>query len=125
MDQLESLSNRGYTEGFYRRHVPKAFQNYETGHSSSSKHQFVGEVSTHNPDNSLSIEVKNKFSVGDTLELMTPNGNIEFKLEQMTQERNQSPLDVAPGSGHHVRIPLPDNASNRVIEKGLILRRLD
>ena len=33
MDQLESLSNRGYTEGFYRRHVPGEFQNYETGHS--------------------------------------------------------------------------------------------
>ena len=35
MDELESLSNRGYTEGFYRRHVPKEFQNYENGHSVS------------------------------------------------------------------------------------------
>ena len=31
MDELEGLANRGYTEGFYRRHPPKEYQNYERG----------------------------------------------------------------------------------------------
>jgi len=125
MDQLESLSNRGYTEGFYRRHVPSEFQNYETGHSASRRHQFVGEVSTLNPDNSLSIEVKNRFSVGDTLEFMTPGGNIECTLESMYQDRTGDPIEVAPGSGYQVRIPLPENLPTEEITKGLLLRNLE
>ena len=87
MDELESLSNRGYTEGFYRRHVPKEFQNYENGHSVSNRHQFVGEVTSLNDDHSLSIDVKNRFAVGDTLELMTPEGNIQYQLGTIHQER--------------------------------------
>ena len=124
MDQLESLSNRGYTEGFYRRHVPKEFQNYETGRSISHRHQFVGEVSAINPDNSLSITVKNHFSVGDTLELMTPEGNTEYLLDAMCLDRTGESIEVAPGSGYQVRIPLPENVSVEGIIKGLLLRNL-
>jgi putative protease len=125
MDQLESLSNRGYTEGFYRRHVPSEFQNYETGHSASHRHQFVGEVIALNPDNSLSIEVKNRFAVGDTLEFMTPGGNIEYTLESMYQDRTGDPMEVAPGSGYQVRILLPENVPVEEITSGLLLRKLE
>ena len=44
MDTLENLANRGYTEGFYRRHVHDEYQNYETGNSIGVHQQFVGEV---------------------------------------------------------------------------------
>ncbi|WP_438883171.1 U32 family peptidase, partial [Bacillus cereus group sp. BC257] len=44
MDQLENLANRGYTEGFYRRHVHDEFQNYERGHSVGVHQQFVGDI---------------------------------------------------------------------------------
>jgi len=125
MGQLESLSNRGYTEGFYRRHVPKEFQNYETGHSASHRHQFVGEVSAINPDNSLSIEVKNRFAVGDMLEFMTPEGNVECTLDAMYQDRTGEPIEVAPGSGYQVRIPLPENVPVNGISQGLLLRNLE
>jgi len=125
MDQLESLSNRGYTEGFYRRHPPKEFQNYEHGHSASQRHQFVGEVTAVHDDNSLSIDVKNRFAVGDTLELMTPEGNVEIKLEHMCKEKNGEAMDIAPGSGHRVRIPVPENTPLTHINKGLLLRSLE
>ena len=125
MDQLESLSNRGYTEGFYRRHPPKEFQNYETGHSASHRHQFVGEVTALNDDNSLSIDVKNRFGIGDTLELMTPDGNIEYQLDHMVQEHNGTSMEVAPGRGHRVRIPIPENTPLTHIGKALLLRNLD
>ena len=125
MDQLESLSNRGYTEGFYRRHVPRDFQNYESGRSTSHRHQFVGEVSALNSDNSLSIEVKNHFAVGDTLEFMTPEGNIEYTLKSMYLDRTGEPIEVAPGSGYQVRIPLPENVPINGVSKGLLLRNLE
>ena len=34
-------------------------------------------------------------------------------------------MTVAPGSGHHVRIPLPENIPVEHIDKGLLLRSLD
>src|SRR5690554_2434335 len=105
MDDLESLANRGYTEGFYRRHPPGVYQNYERGNSSMSRHQFVGEVLEEQGD-WLSIEVKNRFAVGDRLELMTPSGNHSFVLEAL-QDRHGQPAEVAPGTGHVVRIPRP------------------
>jgi putative protease len=39
MDELEGLANRGYTEGFYRRHPPAEYQNYERGASISDIQQ--------------------------------------------------------------------------------------
>ncbi|WP_067515791.1 prephenate-dependent tRNA uridine(34) hydroxylase TrhP [Endozoicomonas ascidiicola] len=108
MDNLEALANRGYTEGFYRRHVHDEYQNYETGNSRGSKQQFVGEV-VESDDQTLTIDVKNRFETGDAVELMTPAGNIAFNLEHIENRRGES-VDVAPGSGHVVKIPKPEGA---------------
>lgn len=106
MDVLENLANRGYTEGFYRRHVHDEYQNYETGNSVGVHQQFVGEVLEQDTQKgTLQIEVKNRFEKGDTLELMTPAGNRRFKLSEMYDKKGQA-TDVAPGSGHRVTIPL-------------------
>jgi len=106
MAELDHLANRGYTEGFYRRHVPSEYQNYERGHSGNVNQQFVGEILACDGER-LEIDVKNRFEVGDTLELITPEGNSRFTLEQI---RNSHGADVteAPGSGHVVSILLPE-----------------
>ncbi|RMH12732.1 MAG: U32 family peptidase, partial [Gammaproteobacteria bacterium] len=66
MDELEGLASRGYTEGFYRRHVPSEYQNYENGSSTHTRQQFVGEVIDYHPDeNRITVDVKNRFAVGD------------------------------------------------------------
>ncbi len=51
--------------------------------------------------------MKNKFLKGDSLELMTPQGNVNFVLEHMENSKGQ-PTDVAPGDGHTVWIPVPE-----------------
>lgn len=107
MDELDSLANRGYTEGFYRRHVPSEYQNYETGNSISTRQQFVGEVLEYDPERQqMRVDVKNRFEIGDELELMTPTGNIKFKLAAL-QNNKGAQLIVAPGSGHQVCLPWP------------------
>jgi len=106
MDDLESLSNRGYTEGFYRRHPHGAFQTYEHGNSRMTRHQFVGEV-LEDDGEWLRIDVKNRFEVGDQLELMSPQGNHSFVLSELI-DRHGQPGQVAPGTGHVVRIPRPE-----------------
>lgn len=107
MDQLESLASRGYTEGFYRRHLPKEYQNYESGFSRSTKQQFVGEVIGQADNGALIVDVKNQFAVGDEVELMSPTGNHRFTLDTM-QNRHGDNISLAPGSGHVVQMFVPD-----------------
>lgn len=123
MDELEKLASRGYTEGFYRRHPPAEFQNYEKGQSTPGKQQFVGEVRSLQGE-LMTIEVKNRFEINDSLELMTPNGNVTFLLKDMENVRGER-TEVAPGSGHTVKIPVPDIAlKDGIAEFGLLLRDL-
>ena len=112
MDDLEKLSNRGYTEGFYRRHVHDEYQSYEQGTSIAEKQQFVGEVlEVDNAAGKIIVEAKNRFEVGDTIEIMSPAGNQRVTIESMESE-NGEPRLAAPGSGHIVKIPVDTSTIN-------------
>ena len=121
MDELEGLSNRGFTEGFYRRHPPKEYQNYERGASTSDRQQLVGEV-VDAGDQWLTIDVKNKFHRGDLMELVTPSGNVTFGLNEMLG-KDGAPVDVAPGSGHVVKVPVPERETDATIDEFAMLVR--
>jgi len=125
MDELDNLANRGYTEGFYRRHVHDEYQNYQQGNSIGVHQQFVGEVTAYYPERGVvEIEVKNRFEVGDGMELMLPGGNRRFTLEHIENRRGES-VNAAPGSGHVVRIPVPGDAiAPERIEFALLMRDL-
>lgn len=120
LETLEGLAHRGYTEGFLRRHVHEDYQNYEYGYSVSDRQQFVGEFTGVRRDGLAEVEVKNKFSCGDSVEMMTPNGNIQFTIDTMQNAKGQ-PTDVAPGNGHIVYLPVPDDVS---LDYALLLRNL-
>jgi putative protease len=118
---LEHLAHRGYTAGFLQRHRPGDLQNYDYGYSKSDTQQFVGEVLGRNEDNGLiEIDVKNKFLVGDELELMTPQGNQSFVLTYMENTKGELIKD-AKGSGHRVRISLDTDLD---LSYGIIMRYL-
>ncbi|TCB65962.1 tRNA 5-hydroxyuridine modification protein YegQ [Acinetobacter sp. ANC 4178] len=119
MLQLEGLANRGYTEGFLRRHVHSEYQNYETGSSRFDHQQFCGEVLERQGDY-IKIDVKNRFVVGDTLELMTPQGNIQFVLTEILDKKGNS-IPYAKGSGHIVDVPIPADVDMRY---ALLIRNL-
>ncbi|UTM56672.1 tRNA 5-hydroxyuridine modification protein YegQ [Photobacterium sp. CCB-ST2H9] len=120
MSTLESLAHRGYTEGFLRRHTHDAYQNYDYGYSISDSQQFVGEFTGQRRGELAEVEVRNKFMVGDSLELMTPNGNITFTLESMENRKSES-IDDAKGSGHFVFIPVPEDLD---LSYALLMRNL-
>jgi putative protease len=104
--ELDGLANRGYTSGFFERHPDQAYQNYLRGHSESDRSLYVGDVMTYDAQGMAEIDVKNKFSVGDRIELIHPKGNMALTIESM-RGKNSHPISVAPGNGHRVRIPLP------------------
>jgi putative protease len=121
MDELEGMANRGFTEGFYRRHPPAEYQNYERGMSRSDRQQFVGAI-TDRDEHWLTIDVKNRFERGDQLQLMTPAGNTSFILPTIL-DRNGHETDAAPGSGHIVRIPLTPGMEKLTVDDHALLIR--
>jgi len=121
MDTLESLAQRGYTEGFLRRHVHDEYQNYQRGHSLSERQQFVGELTGQRRGNLAEVRVKNRFAVGDQLELMTPQGNCTLHLEQL-ENRHGAAVQVAPGDGHVMYLPVPEGLD---LHYALLMRYLD
>ena len=70
--------------------------------------------------NHINIEVKNRFEVGDSLELMTTSGNITFTLTEMLDKKGQ-PTHEAKGSGHIVDIPVPADVD---MNYALLIRNL-
>lgn len=120
LETLEGLAHRGYTEGFLRRHVHEDYQNYEYGYSVSDRQQFVGEFTGVRRDGLAEVAVKNKFSCGDSVEMMTPKGNVQFTIEAMQNAKGQA-TDVAPGNGHIVYLPVPEEIA---LEYALLLRNL-
>ncbi|HGN0867667.1 tRNA 5-hydroxyuridine modification protein YegQ [Providencia sp. JGM181] len=120
LSTLEGLAHRGYTEGFLRRHTHDAYQTYEYGYSVSDTQQFVGEFTGNRVNGLAEVDVKNKFSVGDSLELMTPSGNIVFTLDALTNRKGES-IEVAPGNGHVVYLPIPEDVD---VNFGLLIRNL-
>ncbi|MDM8561835.1 U32 family peptidase [Candidatus Marithioploca araucensis] len=121
MTELDYLANRGYTEGFFRRHLPEEYQNYHFAASTSRDRQFVGEVlDCDEKTGRLEIAVKNHFELGDHLELMFPQGNLHFTLEYLENQRGET-ISVAPGSGYIVHIHTP---IEKQITYGLLMKEL-
>ncbi len=112
---LDALANRGYTDGFYERHHTHEQQNYMRGHSESFRQQYVGDIVSC-ANGMAEIDVKNRFQVGDKLEIIHPSGNQIVMLNEM-RSLTGSPLSVAPGSGHRVHIPLQGKFA-----KGMVAR---
>ena len=107
LGELDGLANRGYTDGFYQRHHDSDMQNYLRGHSESGRSLYVGDVIGWDAQRGLAeVDVKNRFAVGDRLEVIHPSGNFELTLERMVSHDATS-MSVAPGNGHRVWIPLP------------------
>ena len=105
---LENLANRGYTDGFYQRHHTHEQQNYITGYSKSHQQQFCGEIRSYDQATGLAtIDVKNKITVGDKLELILPEGNQDITVERMEDMHGHS-MQEASGGGYEVKIPLPE-----------------
>lgn len=117
LSELEGLANRGYTDGFYERHHTEDYQNYMRGHSESSRSLYVGDVERIE-SGMAEILVKNRFQVGDTLEIIHPGGNKIVELVRMESIEGIA-MDTAPGAGHRVRIPLEAGLEHALVARFL------
>ncbi|PKO54797.1 MAG: U32 family peptidase [Betaproteobacteria bacterium HGW-Betaproteobacteria-2] len=106
LGELENLANRGYTDGFYQRHHTIDHQNYMQGHSKSNLSLYVGDIIGYDAEHGLAdIAVKNRFALGDRLQIIQPEGNREIVVDSLFDKKGQ-PVSEAAGSGIFVRLPM-------------------
>lgn len=122
LKELEKVKTRGLTTFYFNDRNNKDFQEYE-GKQYNPDYEFGGKILEEKSANSrVLIEIKNKLSVGDTLELIIPN---EIKPQAFTIEKlydNETGEEintVNPGKqGQTVILEIPFE-----VKKGWILRR--
>ena len=119
LGQLEGLANRGYTSGFFQRHTPEATQNYLRGYSESGRSLYVGDAIVFDSARGLvQVNARNKFSVGDKLEIIHPTGNFDVQITRM-ENLDGEPVQAALGSGHTVWLDLPESCVGAFVARYL------
>lgn len=96
MEELATISHRGYTTGFLFGDPKDVGQSYQAGYLRS--HKLVGVVEALREENLAEVLVKNRFQAGDQLSLMGPAmKNAEFtasSLQQLDQQGNLTAVEV-------------------------------
>ena len=120
LEELEKVKTRGLTTFYFNDRNNKDIQEYG-GRQYNENYEFGGKVVEYD-ENISTIEIKNKLSVGDNLEIIIPN-EIEpykFKIEKLyDNETNEEITEISPGvKGQKVKIHLPIKC-----EKDFIIRR--
>lgn len=83
LTELESVSHRLYTEGFYFGRPDENAQNYNERNSYSQTHKLVAKIIDKNED-SYTLEIRNKIYKGEKLEVVTPKGRpVEITMPEM------------------------------------------
>ena len=122
LGQLDGLANRGYTDGFYMRHHEQDYQNYLRGHSESGRSLYVGDLLDWDATRSLArVAVKNRFSLGDRLEVIHPSGNLELPVVKLENGKGEA-ITTAPGSGHTVWLELPPSVAGPLLTGAFLAR---
>ena len=109
LKELEKVKTRGLTTFYFNDRKNKDIQEY-TGRQYNENYEFGGKVVEYNQEKSI-IEIKNKLSVGDTLEIIIPNKieSLEFKIEKLWDFETNEEIDaISPGiQGQKVLMNLP------------------
>ncbi len=117
LTDLEGLSNRGYTGGFFQRHPHATYQNYTDGRSLPGGGLYVARALCWDSARGLmEVLVKNRFDAGDTIEIILPGGNVRRMVGRMENQAGET-VTVAPGDPHHVWIDLPENTVGAFVAK--------
>lgn len=95
LEELQTISHRLYSTGFYLGPTSEKDQNYKTGLSYSQTYQLVANVLEKLPDNKYKIRIRNRLFATEILELIRPTGDpIKFKVDHFINTKNNEKVDV-------------------------------
>ena len=66
----------------------------------------------------MQVEVKNRFELGDRVEVLHPSGNQDVTITHI-ENSNGEPMPAAPGSGHRVWVNLPEQVQGAFVARYL------
>ena len=117
INEIEKVKTRGLTTFYFNDRNNKDIQEYE-GKQYNTDYEFGGKIIEYNEEKSI-IEIRNKISIGDELEIIVP-GKIEpikFKIDQLWDIETDEQIDtVNPGKlGQQVKMKLPIECKNNWI----------
>ena len=104
LNLVRKVSHRRYSHGFWDGQAKNGCQ-YLESNSYVRNYQVTGMV-TEEEDGFLRFVLKNKFSVGDTLEIMTPSGKTYEKTVTEILDADGNSIPDAPHPMMTVRIPM-------------------
>ena len=109
LEELQSISHRLYTSGFYLGNIGEDGQNYNDRNSYSQSHQLVAKVIEKLPNNHYLLAIRNRLEEGEQLEVVAPGSGIrEITLPKMTliEKNNKESEIIAANPNSTVRITL-------------------
>ncbi|NLY54825.1 MAG: U32 family peptidase [Firmicutes bacterium] len=105
LEELKKASNRGFTTGFYFGH-PGPEDHVYKGELYQRQYDFVGVVESYDPDKQLLwVEQRNHFQVGDTLEVLAPQGEGGQMAVVALQTETGEAVDAARHAQMRVALP--------------------
>lgn len=114
--EIAKCTYRQFTTGFFFGSTDHETQIYDNN-TYIKGYTYLGRIEEITEEGLCIFEQKNKFGVGEEIELMLPEGaNVPARVEEMYNE--YGPVENCPHPGERIRIRLSEPA-----EEGMILRR--
>lgn len=119
--ELEKVKTRGLSEFYFSDDQNQDIHDFD-GKSENLEYEYGAKVVEKVDKDMYIVEIKNKLSIGDRLEILLPN-TIEdcgFNIENLYDIKNDQPIDtINPGiKGQKVKIKIPYE-----LQEGTIIRR--
>ena len=105
--EIGKCTYREFTTGFYF-HKPDATTQIYDRNTYVKNYTYIGTVETVFEDGSFQMEQKNKFTVGETIEIMKPDGrNLAVTVEEIRNEEGEQ-MENAPHPKQILRVRLSE-----------------
>lgn len=117
LDQISNCTYRQFTTGFFFGKPSEESQIYDSN-TYVKEYTYLGIVGEQNAQGFYRIEQRNKFSVGEEIEVMKPNGDNILVTVKAIQDEDGNPMESAPHPKQVLYIDLGQS-----LEKYDILRR--
>lgn len=89
LEQIKSCTYRQFTTGFFYGKPSEEAQIYENN-TYEKGYTYLGIIGKKNEQGMYAIEQRNKFSVGEVIEIMKPDGrNLEVTVQRMVDEKGE------------------------------------
>ena len=119
LELLSQVSHRGYNTGFYFGHPDQNSQVYDSSEYIKQMN-FAAKV-IGSKDGNLLVEQRNKFSVGDSLYVLLPEGAPRLYPVQEIRSMDGELRESAPHAQEQLLLTAPDN---RIPEGTILMKRL-